>query len=94
MRDVGALFLALIIVTVWAAWRAQATRPVAVAWLFQGVFHVVFHAQHLDGYKTADKVGLIASLVAVPLLALIAALGDHVSPSNAAKFLTEGNISD
>jgi hypothetical protein len=38
------------------------------------VLHVVYHADHLHGYKTVDKVGLIGSLALVPVLALIALL--------------------
>jgi uncharacterized membrane protein len=72
VRDVGALFLALIVVTAWTVWRRGPSRPVAVAWLVQGLLHVVYHAGHLDGYGTADKVGLIGSLVTVPALALVA----------------------
>ncbi len=72
VRDVGALFLALVIVTGWTAWRRGPSRPVAMAWLVQGVLHLVFHAGHLDGFDTVDKIGLIGSLVTVPVLALIA----------------------
>jgi hypothetical protein len=72
VRDVGALFLALIVATAWTAWRGGPARPVAVAWLVQGVLHLVFHAGHLDGYDTVDKVGLIVSLITVPSLALVA----------------------
>ena len=72
VRDVGALFLALIVVTVWTALRRGPARPVAVAWLLQGVLHLVFHVGHLDGYETVDKVGLVGSLVSVPILALVA----------------------
>ena len=61
VRDVGALFLALIVVTAWTAWRHRPSRPVAVAWLVQGVLHLVYHAGHLDGYDIVDKIGLIAS---------------------------------
>ena len=31
VRDVGVLFIALILVTVWAAWKRQAETPVAIA---------------------------------------------------------------
>ncbi len=72
VRDVGALFLALIIVTGWTTWRRAPSRPVAVAWLVQGVLHLVFHAGNLDGFDTVDKIGLIGSLVTVPVLALVA----------------------
>lgn len=74
VRDVGVLFLALIVVTLWAAWRDQFVVPVAIAWLVQGVGHLVYHAGHLDGLDGADRVGLVVSLVAVPVLA-VSALG-------------------
>ena len=74
VRDVGVLFLALIIVTAWTALRSRPARPVAVAWFVQGVLHVVYHVDHLDGYKSVDKFGLIGSLALVPVLALIALL--------------------
>jgi hypothetical protein len=72
VRDVGALFLALIVVTVWAAWRREATTALAVAWLVQGVLHLGYHIGHLEGLGGADKTGLILSLVLVPVLALVA----------------------
>lgn len=72
VRDVGFLFLAMIIVTGWAVLRQQPGRGVAVAWLVQGVLHLAFHVRHLDGYDTVDKFGLFASLVLVPSLALLA----------------------
>ncbi|CAN5431435.1 hypothetical protein BH10ACT2_BH10ACT2_07540 [soil metagenome] len=72
VRDVGVLFLALVIVTAWTALRSRPARPVAVAWLVQGVLHVWYHVGHLDGYGTADKVGMIGSLVVIPVLALVA----------------------
>ena len=72
VRDVGALFLAMIIVTGWTVLRQRPGLGVAVAWLVQGVFHVTFHLGHLDAYGTADKIGLIGSLVTVPFLAIVA----------------------
>ena len=72
VRDVGVLFLALIIVTAWTALRSRPSRPVAIAWLLQGVLHLAYHGGHLDGYKSVDKIGMIASLTVVPVLALIA----------------------
>lgn len=72
VRDVGVLFLALIIVTVWAAWRGEFLVPVAVAWLVQGVGHLAYHIGHLDGLDGVDRVGLVMSLVVIPVLAAIA----------------------
>ena len=72
VRDVGALFLALIVVTLWCAWRREAMVAVAVAWLVQGVLHLGYHVGHLDGLSGADKAGLVVSLALVPILALVA----------------------
>lgn len=69
VRDVGVLFLALIVVTAWSVWRREAMTIVAVAWLVQGVFHFGYHVDHLDGLETVDQVGLIGSLVSIPVLA-------------------------
>ena len=72
VRDVGALFLAMIVVTLWSAWRREAMLGVAIAWLVQGVLHLAYHVGHLEGLADADKVGLVVSLVLVPVLALLA----------------------
>lgn len=72
VRDVGVLFLALVIVTLWAAWRGEFLVPVAVAWLVQGVGHVAYHVGHLDGVDGVDRVGLVGSLVVVPALSTLA----------------------
>jgi hypothetical protein len=72
VRDVGVLFLALIIVTLWAVWRGEFLLPVAVAWLVQGVGHFAYHVGHLDGVDGVDRVGLLGSLVVIPVLAALA----------------------
>ena len=72
VRDVGALFLALIVVTLWCAWRRVAMAAVAVGWLVQGVLHLGYHVGHLEGLGDADKAGLVVSLALVPILALVA----------------------
>lgn len=72
VRDVGVLFLALVLVTTWAAVTRTAERAVAAAWLLQGIAHLAFHANHLDGLSRADSVGLLISLAAVPVLAVVA----------------------
>lgn len=71
VRDVGVLFLALIIVTMWSVWRREAMTIVAVAWLVQGVLHVGYHVGHLEGLETVDRVGLLGSLVSIPILAAL-----------------------
>jgi hypothetical protein len=73
VRDVGALFLALIVVTLWAVWTGRGVVPVALAWIVQGVLHFVYHIGHLHGLYGLDQAGMVASLVAVPVLAVVAA---------------------
>jgi hypothetical protein len=72
VRDVGALFLALIVATVWSAWRREAMAGLALAWLVQGLLHLTYHVGHLDGLDGADRFGLVVSLVLVPVLAIVA----------------------
>jgi hypothetical protein len=72
VRDVGALFLALVIVTFWSAFTGRGVVPVAAAWLVQGVLHLWYHVGHLDELESVDRVGLVGSLVSVPLLAAVA----------------------
>lgn len=72
VRDVGVLFLALIVVTVWAVWREGLGRTVAIAWLVQGVLHLWYHIGHVDEFDAADKIGMIGSLVTIPVLAAVA----------------------
>ena len=90
VRDVGALFLALIIVTGWTVWRRLPARPVAVAWLVFGTLHLTFHARHLDGYDTIDKIGLIGSLIAVPALALVALWAGWPSSETSSETSSQG----
>ena len=70
VRDVGGLFLALVILSFVAWVRPALCLPVGVAWMVQGLLHLVFHVGRLDGLDTVDQVGLLASLVLVPLLAM------------------------
>jgi len=70
VRDVGALFLALVIVSVWAWWEPALCLPLAVAWLVQGTLHFVYHVGHLDHFDGFDSVAMLFSLVTVPLLAV------------------------
>jgi hypothetical protein len=72
VRDVGALFLALVVVTVWSVWRSEAITGVAIAWLVQGVLHLTYHVGHLDDLGGADQFGLVVSLALIPVLAVVA----------------------
>ena len=72
VRDVGGLFLALVLASAWVAWRKLDTRPLAAAWLLQGTLHLVYHLGHLNQFEGVDKVGLVMSLGLIPALAVIA----------------------
>ena len=73
VRDVGWLNLALTVATVWAAVTLTRTLVIAVlmAWLVTSVPHLAYHVANLDGLATADRVGELASLALVPLVAAV-----------------------
>src|SRR3954447_14921662 len=72
VRDVGALYLALLVVTVLALLRPASVRPwvAGLAWLVFGVPHLVFHAAHAAAGDAAE----VAALALNVLLAAIACL--------------------
>ena len=72
VRDVGVLFLALVVATAWTAWTRRGDRALAVAWIVQSGAHLAFHAAHLAHFAAADRAGLLASLVVVVVLAIAA----------------------
>lgn len=72
VRDVGVLFVALIVASAWTAWTRAGDRAVAVAWIVQGVGHVGFHAAHRQHLSGGERAGLLASLIVVVVLAVAA----------------------
>lgn len=72
VRDVGVLFLALVVATAWTAWTRSGDRAVAVAWIVQSTGHLAFHAAHLTHLSGGDQAGLLASLIIVVALAIAA----------------------
>ena len=74
VRDVGVLFVALIVATAWTAWTRAGDRALAAAWIVQGVGHLGFHAAHLHHLPGSDRAGLLASLIVVVVLAVAAIL--------------------
>jgi hypothetical protein len=72
VRDVGALFVALVGVTVWAAIKRQGERALALAWIVQGLVHLGFHTAHLHDLGGPDRVALVGSLAVIPVLAALA----------------------
>jgi hypothetical protein len=77
VRDVGALFLALTVLSIWAWWRPALCTPVSVAWLIQGIWHLGFHLGDLDGLEGFDRIGLLGSLITVPVVAAAALWADR-----------------
>ncbi len=58
-RDVGGLYLALLVLSVGAAFRASdayLVRLTAGAWLAFSIPHLIFHIAHLDVYGPRDQV--------------------------------------
>ena len=64
VRDVGVLFLALIIVTVWSAWTGNGVVAVAIAWLVQGVLHLWYHV--VTSTDLTDSIGSDSSPPSLP----------------------------
>lgn len=82
--DVGALNLALVVVTVWALITLTPVliRVAAAAWLVYSVPHLLYHATHREPYGTNDLAASLFGLavnVVVPIVLLVMA-----SPSSAA----------
>lgn len=75
-RDVGDLYLALLVVSGWAVLRGtpELLRLAGVAWLVFGVPHLIYHVRHLDMFTTADRVGNVVALGGTVLLATLPVL--------------------
>lgn len=74
IRDVGAMYLALLVLSVGAAIRADpgTTRLAGAAWLVFGLPHLVYHGAHLGMYGNLDRVlNLLALGTSVVLGALL-----------------------
>jgi hypothetical protein len=78
VRDVGALNLALFVVTAVALVKLDSllVRVTAAAWLVYSVPHLIYHSTHTDPYDTGDlfaALGGLALNVAVPIALLLLA---------------------
>jgi Domain of unknown function (DUF4345) len=69
VRDVGGLYLSLLVVSVWTLWRSELRRLAGAAWLIFSIPHLIYHASHLDMYDTADKIGNVVALAGTALIA-------------------------
>lgn len=73
IRDVGALYLGLLVISVWAAARprAETTAMVGTGWLAFSVPHFSYHLFHLGMFDTADRIGNVVALGGTVLLAAL-----------------------
>jgi len=73
VRDVGALNLALAVLSVCALLSLARSTIVAaaLAWLVYGVPHFVYHARHLGPFDGTQSVAMLTSLASTSVLALL-----------------------
>jgi len=79
IRDVGALNLALLVLTLGAIFVGSRaiSRIAAVSWLVYSAPHLVYHLRHLTmSMSGVDKVGIVVSL-SIPVVAAIVMLFDR-----------------
>lgn len=72
-RDVGALYLALLVLSVWA-WRrptADAMRVTGGAWLIFNAIHFLWHMLHLEVFAAIDKIGNAVGLGGALVLSVL-----------------------
>jgi len=85
-RDVGALNLSLLVLSVWAL-RRPAREPMAVtggAWLIYNAIHFLWHMLHLDVFPTIDKfsvAGILGGLLSLSILLTLPVKETKPSPS-------------
>jgi hypothetical protein len=73
VRDVGGLYLALTVVSAWAAIRPtlEITRLAGVAWSVFNLPHLLFHVGHLDEFGRVDQIGNVLTLAGLVALGLV-----------------------
>jgi hypothetical protein len=73
VRDVGGLYLALLVLSVWA-WRrptADRLRMAGGAWLIFNSLHFLWHMLHLAVFPTADRIGNAVALGGALILSIL-----------------------
>jgi len=76
VRDVGGLYVALLVFSGWAAAKGDtgALRALGWAWLAFGLPHLAFHATHRHGFSTAEWAASMTPLTFAALGATILVL--------------------
>jgi hypothetical protein len=79
VRDVGGLYLALLVLSVWVWQRPtpSSLRMAGGAWLLFSAEHFLWHALHLDGLPVVDKVGNMVALGGTLLLSVLLVLPER-----------------
>jgi hypothetical protein len=82
VRDVGALYLALLVISVLAVLRPVVVRPwvAGLAWLVFGVPHLVFHAAHAGPGDVVEVTALALSVLLAALACLPAGQAPRSMP--------------
>ncbi|GID29277.1 hypothetical protein [Paractinoplanes brasiliensis] len=81
VRDVGALYLALLVLSVWA-WRRptpEAMRVTGGAWLVFNSIHFLWHMLHLEMFPAVDRVGNAVALGGVLALSIVLLLPERAA---------------
>ena len=83
IRDVGALYLAIAAIALYAVFARNraATRATGIAWVVFGVPHLTYHLLHLEGLSAADVIGNVVSLGASLLLGVALLVIAHLEDS-------------
>ena len=92
VTDVGAFYLGFALLLAWAAWRParELVVPVCSAFALFSAIHLAWHSAHLDALGTVDAVLQTASLTAVFVASLGAAVLAARSRANDAGYGCEG----
>jgi hypothetical protein len=72
-RDVGGLYLALLVMTAWSVLRPsqQLFRVAGWSWLVFNLEHLGFHLSHLGMFGTVDKIGNVIALGGLTVLSAL-----------------------
>jgi hypothetical protein len=93
-RDVGGLYLALLVMTSWAVLRPspELFRVAGWSWLvFNGV-HLAFHSAHLGMFGTADKIGNIVALGGSLILSALLVIPERSIPQQSIPERSSGRL--
>jgi hypothetical protein len=76
VRDVGGLYVALLVFSLWAATKGDvgSLRALGWAWCAFGLPHLTFHATHRHGFSTAEWAASMTPLTLAALGAVILVL--------------------